>query len=287
MDIGQWIYDLTPREFQELVADLLRVTGFSNVRSVDGPEEEGIDILAEKNGETIAVEVKLRKEVRAAELERFIGHFQMNDDLPRNAFFVTSARIDPHLHAVVENATSNLKVRLIGIDELRRIVQANRQVLEQHQVLEKFSIPVQHRQRSSKVSLLISSAGVVISILAVLLLLTSPFNKHAEPLDKQIQTVESALNSVRGLETDLANLKEDMAAKQKATQEINEKYAKAKELDKLTDAQLEALKTALQTATWWKTLLQYGIGFTLGISSSFVASILYSKWKQRKALSPK
>lgn len=285
MDIGSWIYDLTPDEFEELVADLLAVDGFSNVRLVGGPGDEGIHIVAEQNGETIAVQVKHRKEVRAAEIERFINQFLTNDHLPRNVLFVTSARIDPHLYPDSENAPSDLKIRLIGFDDLRRIVQMHPQV--QRQVLKKFYAPLKHRERLSWRRLGFSMLGIVASILGILLSFTSfLFNQHGEPLDKQIQIVESALNSIRDLETDLAKLKEDMAAKQKATQEINEKYAKAKELDKLTDAQLDALKTALQTPTWWKTLLQYSIGFILGISSSFVASILHGKWKQRKALDP-
>ena len=45
-----------------------------------------------------------------------------------------------------------------------------------------------------------------------------------------------------------------MIAKEKATQEINEKYAKAKELEKLTDTQLEALKSTLQAEKWWSGL---------------------------------
>jgi hypothetical protein len=105
-----------------------------------------------------------------------------------------------------------------------------------------------------------------------------------QPLDDRIKNVESALASIRGLEEALGKVKEDMVVAESATREINKKYAEAKELQKLTDVQLQMLKDTLQSDKWWRTTMNYIIGFVLGVASSFVASILYARWKQNQAL---
>jgi len=71
---------------------------------------------------------------------------------------------------------------------------------------------------------------------------------------------------------------------ERATQNINERYAQAKELEKLTQTQLDALRTTLQAQNWHRTLFDSAIGFILGIASSFVGSVIYAKWRQRRAL---
>lgn len=60
MDISKWLYDLKPEEFEELVAELLRVSDFSDVHLVGGPVDRGIDMLAKQDEETIAIQVKPR-----------------------------------------------------------------------------------------------------------------------------------------------------------------------------------------------------------------------------------
>jgi len=77
-----------------------------------------------------------------------------------------------------------------------------------------------------------------------------------------------------------------MVATDVAARELNKRYAKAKELEKLTDSQRQTLKQILQAEKWWRTLLNYGLGFVLGVASSLIASILYERWKQTKALQP-
>ena len=104
------------------------------------------------------------------------------------------------------------------------------------------------------------------------------------PLDQRIQTVKKALTSIRDLETYLGKIKTDMVEKEKTTQIINERYAQAKELEKLTQIQLDALRITLQAQNWHRTLFNYAMGFILGIASSFVASVLFAKWRQRRAL---
>ncbi len=76
-----------------------------------------------------------------------------------------------------------------------------------------------------------------------------------------------------------------MVETEKATKVIEQEYAKAKELEKLTQEQFEAVKSALWSQSWQKTALNYGLGFVLGIASSLIASVIYSRIRQHRALS--
>ena len=111
-----------------------------------------------------------------------------------------------------------------------------------------------------------------------------PVFSHKAPLDKRIETVEKTLTSIRDLESYLSQIKQDMLDKEKATEVINQKYAQAKELEKITDAQLVALQSTLQKQNWRWTLFNYVMGFVLGVASSLLASVIHARWKQRKAL---
>ena len=122
--------------------------------------------------------------------------------------------------------------------------------------------------------------------MALIVALVGHFSKQPQPLDKRIQTVETTLTSIRDLEGYLGKIKDDMVATDVAARELNKRYAKAKELEKLTDSQRQTLKQILQAEKWWRTLLNYGLGFVLGVASSLIASILYERWKQTKALQP-
>lgn len=274
MDVSSWIYDLKPDEFENLVATLLQYDHFGNIRFVGEPEYKGIDILAEQYAKPVGIKVKHRKKLLPSEVKQFISHLKESNNLPNNIIIATSAKITPLLNTVIKEAHSNYNIDLLGIDELQTIME------RQGSITEKFFYRVKSREKTSKWKISFSILGSSISLIALLISFINPLDEHLDPLDKQMQTVESALKNIRDLETHLITLKEDIVAKEKATQEINEKYAKAKELEKITDAQLASLKNVLEKENLWKTFF----GFILGISSSLVSGILYDKWKQRNDL---
>ena len=104
-------------------------------------------------------------------------------------------------------------------------------------------------------------------------------------LDKRIQTVENALTSMRDLEKYLEKIKQDMVETEKATQLINERYAQAKELEKLTQDQVNAIRATLQAESWQRTIFNYAMGFVLGVASSFVLAFFIRDGARLRRLS--
>jgi len=86
-------YNLTPPEFERLVADLFSQADYSDVRLVGGPMDQGVDIIATKNGEPVAIQVKHKTRLPVQELQRFADHYFANPKAPRSLIFVTSAEI--------------------------------------------------------------------------------------------------------------------------------------------------------------------------------------------------
>ena len=103
-------------------------------------------------------------------------------------------------------------------------------------------------------------------------------------LQERIETVERAIGSLEDLEKQLIDIKRDMVETEKAAKAIEQEYVKAKELEKLTQEQFEAVKSALRSQSWQKTAFNYGLGFVLGIASSLIASVIYSRTRQHRAL---
>ena len=134
--------------------------------------------------------------------------------------------------------------------------------------------------------MILGLVGALTSIMAGLL--TSGIFFFAQPekpqLQERIETAERAIGSLKDLEKQLVGIKGDMLETEKAAKVIEQEYAKAKELEKLTQQQFEAVKSALRSQSWQKTALNYGLGFVLGIASSLIASVIYSRFRQRRAL---
>ncbi len=66
--------DLSPREFEEYVADLLHVLGHLRITLTPSTGDEGIDVLSEYNGKKIAVQCKKHKGmIGSPDIQKFIG----------------------------------------------------------------------------------------------------------------------------------------------------------------------------------------------------------------------
>jgi hypothetical protein len=119
-------------------------------------------------------------------------------------------------------------------------------------------------------------AGITMNLISI--------GRPQAPLDQRIETVERAIGSLRNLEQNLTDIKDEMVDTERAMQAIKEEHAKAKELEKLTEEQYDAVKATLRSRSWQQTVLNYILGFILGAASSLTASVIYSRWKQRRAL---
>lgn len=268
-------YNLTPREFTQLVANVLSQSSeFSDV--LTATVDQGIDILAKRNGVLVGIEVKHKTRISAQDIQQLVYRHYAHPSAPRDLIFVTSAEVSPAIRSSVSDIPQNGHLEIIDGNDLRKLLSTKATIQKQYEL-----VGIQ-RLKSQRKLISIGLIAGIISTLGGALPLFIEGQVRKAPLDNRIETVENALKSMRDLETYLDEIKRDMLDTQKATALINEKYSQAKELEKLTSAQLAGLQSVLQVRNWWWTVLNYFWGFVLGIASSLVAAVLYARWKQRK-----
>jgi len=272
------LYSLTPLEFEQLIVTLLSETGFTDLKVTDGPGDRGVDILGLKGDQKVAIQVKHKRELSLSELQCFTDKYFSDPLPPRSLIYVTSAKIPQGAEKISENLPKGCSLKFLDQKDIY-------QMLSQQQVASsRFFRNAMQRLRTEKIHFIFGTVTACCSLLGVFLSLYPFTSFEKAPLNKRINTVERALTNIRDLESYLIDIKKDMAETEKATQIINEKNNKAKELEKLTEFQLDALKNTLQAESWQRTLFNYLLGFIFGIASSFIASVMHAKWIQRKAL---
>ena len=192
---------------------------------------------------------------------------------------MTSAILSPSLRDSIQQLPNDITVRLIGQDEVL-------QALNEHPDIRRLQMaPALLRTIRQRWELIVGVAGALSSIAALLASGIFFFVQPEKPqLQERIETVERAIGSLEDLEKQLIDIKRDMVETEKAAKAIEQEYVKAKELEKLTQEQFEAVKSALRSQSWQKTAFNYGLGFVLGIASSLIASVIYSRTRQHRAL---
>jgi len=274
------LFQLTPNEFEKLCAEILRAQGFERVELVGGPGDQGVDIIGETEGQQIAVQVKHTRQLSHSIVHRIIDQVQASSYQPKQLVIMTSAIISPSLRESIQKTPSDIAVRLMGQDEVLR-------TLNDHPEIQRLQVaPAQRRTIRQRRELILGFAGALSSIIAGLLSSGIFFFVQPEKpqLQERIEIVERAIGSLKDLEKQLIDIKGDMVETEKAAKVIEQEYAKAKELEKLTQEQFEAVKSALRSQSWQKTALNYGLGFVFGIASSLIASVIYSRFRQHRAL---
>lgn len=272
------LYDLTPQEFERLVADLLPESGYSNVRLGARLGDREIDILADKSGKDVAFEVKHKRALKLSEVRQFALRFFSDPTFPRSLVYVTSAELPTGIETIAESLPDDVEISFLGRSDIEQLLL--RRPSTQASWLDAVTNRLKHQQRNLWLGLL----GAAVSVSASLFTNFIAHPPAKERLDKRIETVENVLSNIRDLESYLSTLKEDMTETERATALINQKYTQAQELEKLTDKQILALQATLQTQSWHRTILNYVLGFIFGVASSFVSSVLYSRWQQRKSI---
>jgi len=234
-----------------------------------------VDIVGKMYGETAVVEIKHKLKISKGE-KRDIQERLLNSTYnPKNIILVTSASfkditdelspIPSDVNSYLVDAECILSVLNKTKDEIPELKQASK------------------RSNSQKMQLF-TAGTAIFSTLMGFYITTTEVTKEKPPLEKRIETVETVIGNLKDLEGQLKYIKEDMVKTQEAKAVIEKEYAKAKELEKLTEQQLESVKEAIRTQSWQEMILQNVLSFILGIASSVVATIGISKYKQRKAL---
>jgi len=83
------LYEMSPREFEEYVAELFRLLGYERVTLTPTSNDQGIDILAEHRGTAIAIQCKKYKgKVGSPAMQTFLG--AMRNAGVQKGLFVTT-----------------------------------------------------------------------------------------------------------------------------------------------------------------------------------------------------
>lgn len=213
------------------------------------------------------------------ELRNIVGRLKSSRYNPTRLVIVTSAKVTDAVKSSLEQGEAEPHVRIIDRDEVLRILSSDRG-------LQKGPVAsAEKRSRRQSRELWFGTLGAIASILGVIASGVSLFVQPTPPpLHQRIQTVENAIDNLKNLENELVGIREEMAQTERATRVIEEEYEKAKQLQQLTDEQFSAVKSALEKKSWQKTLLDYFLGFVLGVAGSLTASVIYSRAKQKRAL---
>ncbi len=273
------LFQLTPDEFEKLCTEILKALGFKRVELVGGYNDQGVDIIAEAEGQQIAVQVKHTKQLSISTIRRIISQIQVSTFKPKQIIIMSSAILSHSLKDSIQDLQKDFNLKLIDQNEILKVLNAHPEI--QHLQV----IPAQRRTIRQRWEMILGSTMSFISIIGILFSGIFYFVQPEKPqLQERIETVESAIGNLKDLEKQLVEIKGDMVETEKASKVIEEEYAKAKELEKLTHEQLEAVKSALRSQSWQKTALNYLLGFILGVASSLIASVIYSRIRQNRAL---
>lgn len=272
------LFELTPSEFEQLVAALMAEAGYSSVAVVGGPIDHGVDVIGVKDGRPVAIQIKHKRRISAGEVQQFIARYFSDQSTPRSLIFATSADIPENVATLASRVPPGANLTFLGAKDILKLLSEHRAVAGRF-----FQIATE-REKAQKSRLIFGLIGSLASMLGLILSLYSFVFPQKQPLDTRIATVEKALASISDLETYLKDIKQDMVQTERETEQINQRHAQAKELEKVTDQQMAALRATLQSESWQRTALNYFLGFVFGVASSFLASVLHAKWVQRKAL---
>jgi hypothetical protein len=273
------LYQLTPNEFEMLCAEILKAEGIEHLDLVGGPGDQWVDIIGETEGQRIAVQVTHARQLSVSRIRRIIDQVQASSYQPTQLIIMCSARLTPSLKESVHKSTRDISIRFIDQGEILK-------ALNDHPEIHRLQVaPAQRRAVRQRWELIVGLTAALSSIVAWLASGTFFFLQPEKPrLQERIETVERAIGSLKDLEKQLIDIKRDMVETEKARKVIEQEYTKARELEKVTQEQFEAVRSALRSQSWQKTALNFVLGFILGIASSLIASVVHSRIQQHRAL---
>lgn len=283
------IYDISPQKFEELAFSFLQeqsdLGSLENLTS--GKINSGYDFSAVLNHSNksfkIAIEAKHRRKLTKQDLHKIAesaARIKGNFD---GFILVTSAELtheEQNLLTSLIQRSGYVFVKIYQSITFESLTAAsNPQAVNE-------IIESKKTERTNFVygfsSLVAGLVGLVFSVLSYL----PYFQAEENSLDTRIENVASALESIKSLEKHLTEIKLDMQKTQRESEAIQKEYEKSQTLKQLTNEQLIAIRSAIETSSppWWAKPLDYIFGFILGIGASVIASIIQEKIKRNRAL---
>lgn len=259
----------------ELCYDLLQAEfNYDRLSIVDGPNDGGVDISGTKGIEKIAVQVKHKYRIDKGSLEKEIQKYSHLLEFNHKFIYLTSSLIDQDSRRKYESD----RISIISQTELFNL-------LDKHSdIAQRYFTALERKTKSSKYWLSTSFAGVLISVIMSLFTFMLDKNEKDKPLTNRIENVEEALKGIKGLEEDLKTIKDDMIQTDLENKRILEEYEKMQGVEELINQKKESLNIVLNYQPWYKKFLSYFLGLLTGVFTSIIGSILFEKWKLKRAL---
>jgi hypothetical protein len=267
------IFELSAIKFEELCADLLNAEyQFDKFFITDGPNDNGVDILALKGIKKLAIQIKHRYRIANSQLAKEIEKYKHLLEFHHEFIFMTSA----HLAQDVKEDLESDKIKIISQQDILNLLEKHSDIAQRY-----FNI-VEKKNKKNRQWLSTSIVGAIISI--ILSLFTFNNDKKDKTLSERIDNVEQTLQGIKGLEKDLESIKSDMIETDTENKKIMAEYKKMKGLENIVKDNKETLNDILNYQPWYKKILSYVLVFITGICTSIFASILLEKWKLRREL---
>jgi len=286
------LYDLSPKEFEELALELLSTTNkyqnlslSKNMNDYLFADIYGEYVTENKKTVRVAIEVKHWLKFNVTNFKNEV--IKRVDQLKDVTYiqFVTSAKIENHQKDKINDIIAPYRsygMQLYNQDDIVLLL------IKNPKIAKKYFQPVFNKKKWQRIQIYSSILVGIISLFLGFESSKSSFffsdKEKSNLLDVRIERVEKALTNIKDLEKYLGDIKTEMEETSKDVSKIKDEYEQVQKLKKLSNDELAVLNTALQRKSWYEILLNYILGIIFGIVASIIGSVLIERYKKRKQL---
>lgn len=225
---------------------------------------------------TVLVEVKHRDKFDAVSLRQFC--LRSVETAASNLVYVTSASIPSKYRGSLQDdwVPDGKSLQLFGREELHEMLRQKSGIRQQ------FFGPAKRQARMSKLKASVGIAFLAVSVPWAFYERSGATQTSRATLPDEIAAVQQSLQNIRNLQDSLQRLQQKLDDMSVESRRINDEYAKAQQLKRLTASQLDEVKAALNQSSLLEWFETWGIGFVTGVAGSLVASWVWDKWVRRR-----
>jgi len=194
---------------------------------------------------------------------------------------ITSAEVPDEIKKRLDNESKQNEIPEVVICDRAWLLA---ELSKYNQIVEQYFEPVRKRAVIRKYWWILSLLGGIASILGLIFSIGREFIGREKPLEQRIILVEEALTKMKDLEGYINKIKKDMEKTQEENTQIRAEYDEVQKLKKMTDEEIRALRKALAAKSIWSRVFDYLFGLILGVASSIIGALIYSRIKRRRAL---
>jgi hypothetical protein len=124
--------EVDPYEFVEIMKRLLMILGYENVKVIDGPRDEGADLVCTKGESKVIVQCKRwKKPVGSRVIREFIGAMYVKR--ADEGIFITTSSLTEDARDCVEKAkkTGDLKIEIFDNTELKQLLRKLKSIVSE------------------------------------------------------------------------------------------------------------------------------------------------------------